>query len=364
MKVSRWPVLACSLVVLAVGGLAGCTQVRSGLEQIAGGGAGRIAGADCVDSQGPNSTPDQIVDAALSTPVTDPVTGETKTMLELGQQSAAQLNNMLPGLELDGSPKGFRDQYLDDLWKDVPEGGDAAYAAAVCTMRSGWPKIDILLSWQEAKAAATPHVLRSSGRNVCTLVRSGDMPAESLLAQERLYVVLGKNDPEQLKAKSIADLDQSIAALSNVPAESPLRADLEAQRQARAQLVSTSARDVAESLEATHRIKWLAIEHQCPDLSIQGFGPTCGTIEYESGESGVIKLYSDTRSCPEARAIVTDHINNPTMNPNPGAGTYVCHTDLEMSEENPAYTTCRIPSGGHEQLADRISVVPSKLAWE
>lgn len=149
---------------------------------------------------------------------------------------------------------------------------------------------------------------------------------------------------------------------SELAPDNPLAVDLDNLRKTRDELAATPATDLADNLETMHRIKWLAVEHQCPTLSRFGFGPECG--EYlmgpEGNTIGIIKLENDTLSCDDARNIIDNHFVTtgyrlqPAPELNSELDDYLCYEFHEGVDENdiPMYMECA-PAGES----------PVKTAW-
>lgn len=93
------------------------------------------AGLTCVDASGPNSTSEQIADASLNTQFTDPVTGETKTGMDMAVEVGRPLEDIwdLP----EQSRDDIQRKAVEAVFSDVLDGGDAAFAASVCDTVNG-----------------------------------------------------------------------------------------------------------------------------------------------------------------------------------------------------------------------------------
>ncbi|HEY7052443.1 MAG TPA: hypothetical protein VH496_09990 [Mycobacterium sp.] len=225
-----------------------------------------LAGPRCVDAHGPNSTPEEIVDAQLKLEITDPATGEKKTMAEMGEEMYKKMAQLLPGLPTP-SPGAFKQKLLEMVYRDVPSGGDAAFAKAICGMQSGWERAGLGSSADAARVAATPHVLRGAGRAVCQTIAGSD--AEDVLAPEAKQVKLAKSDPAKFKQSMLHDLDEAIDSFkaTKFPSGGPFASSVGEMQKTRDKIADTPAPSLARGIEAAHEIKWMAVRHQCPTLS-------------------------------------------------------------------------------------------------
>jgi hypothetical protein len=262
------------LVGLVLATISGCADgSRSG------GGFGGMPGslgAGCVDTTGPNSTPEQIVDAALAASTTNPVTGQQITVSEKFAQKRAPFSETAAAAEFPGED-GYR-RFVDGVFTDVPAGGDAAFAAAVCRLpdwdlRNGsylynfgvTPTSDS----DKERVAKTPHLLRGFGRQECN-GRSGDPEAwEKEVQQLEQDVQRAKLDPENYKRSALAEVDEQIAASADYGAFNPRGVDqvgLAMARASRERISATPAEELVDQLAATSQMSRLAIEYQCPQF--------------------------------------------------------------------------------------------------
>lgn len=216
---------------------------------------------ECVDSSGPNSSPDQIVDAALGAPATN-LRGETRTVAQ----------TLPPYMS---SPR-LRQDAIEGVFRDVPEGGDAAYAAAVCSLTNWDIKngsyihnygVDITSDEVRAALARQPSLLRGWGRAECAAANAdiARWTMQSRYAEQEL--AKARANPEAYKQSLI---DQAQYVLTPDPAISdPTNTDTLAIEVAQAsvnELPRTSARDLVARLEVGIKISDLALDHQCPQL--------------------------------------------------------------------------------------------------
>lgn len=209
----------------------------------------------CVDASGPNSTPQQIVDAAMSFPTRDLTSGRTVP----AEQRLAEAEGM-PGQTLSAE---LIQLHVDQVFDDVPPGGDAAFAAAACAIenfdiRSG----SFLFSgtWQASYPDSekdreafdsTPHILRGHGRQDCSLA-SGPEAFREQVDKLDGYLEQGRQDVEGFKRSVIEDM---VAPISQ--AGDPFRAAVEA----------TPAEILLARMEARREFIDLAIKHQCPQFA-------------------------------------------------------------------------------------------------
>lgn len=262
---ARRSAMRSSLVGVAVALAAGC----SGSPHM-GAGMGGMSGnllSECVDAIGPNSTPEQLVDAALAAEVTNPLTGQPITV----SQQLAQ--DKIPVTEK------FHRDLVESIFTDVPAGGDAAFASAACQV-PGWDIRNGSFVYMfgpipsnaadHDRVAKTPHLLRGFGRQQCS-GRSGD-PKRWDQEEHALKTTIdeARADPEAYKRSQLAETDEYIANGGKFLATSPLAADpvfLAIVKDSRERLNAEPAQETVKRLEAAFAIsQQLPFEHQCPQF--------------------------------------------------------------------------------------------------
>jgi hypothetical protein len=220
------------------------------------------AAADCVDATGPNSTPEQIVDAQLSAQA---LPGQTQTVLEQLQPEG--------GLS---SPTQLRQDLLKGVFRDVPAGGDAAFAAAACPLQ-GWAMalgngsyVYHFQSYSDSgrgRFAKTPHLLRGWGRQFCSGAEGDD--ADDVywkpLKQMEGKIQDAKSDPESYKSSLLAGIDDSLQLAVDEPQMTDPNS-VAATRTVRTNVIATPAGELVAGYEALHQLMQLAVEHQCPQF--------------------------------------------------------------------------------------------------
>jgi len=333
----------CSASVLAgCGGLPGVGQFL---------GSDDRSNADCVDAGGANSSKEQIAEAQWGATFPDPETGSETT----GFDYAAKLfctRNELFGIGVDETDDQLRpmvwDWTLEQLYPGpgqpaVPDGGDAAFAAAVCGLKPGWERVD--LYGDPTVVAATPNLVRGMGRTVCKAVAT--VWAEGVLKYADELAELAAADPETLKAHLLAEMADNMRGLTGDR--------LAGQRARRDKLQSTSAADMARSMEFAARIQWLAVEHQCPDRSRYGFGADCGDL---GDGMGRLKIKSGTRTCDEARDVVGRHYNS-DLNVAEDLAAYFCMEGGFLDDPHAPLNLECIPPKNTDPDGSVIIVIPS-----
>lgn len=234
-----------------------------------------IADTECVDAKGSNSTPQQILDAALAALVTNPVTGKTQSVLEDNRESRYGL----PGGQL--PPEWQIDEeaslalWLDAVYSNVPEGGDAAFAVAACRLDlTALGQGSYIQHYTSTTAsdtvATTPHLLRGFGRDRCRGASIDPDGWEEQIQRRELAVQQARSDPESYKRSALAEVDEVIAWGDEQLAVDPQLVDpvgLALQKAERETTSATPAEALVAQHEADLQIARLAIEHQCPQLA-------------------------------------------------------------------------------------------------
>lgn len=341
-SVGRAP-LAATLTVCAALAVSSCQTGVSAINDVPG--AAAVLGLQCVDATGPNSTREEIVDAQLQQSVDDPDTGATMTMLDL-------ILMQLQQHDITKSADEIRQSMIDETYPMpqegvadplmVPEGGDAAFADAICGMGGGWQRIG--LAGDEAEIAETPHLLRGAGRSICSTV-SSSTSAESVVKPKQERADRALADPEAFKRDLIASIDQSITELSELE-QTPAIAELIVRNKAnRETLRSQPADAVAKALEMEAKIMWLAVEHQCPQTSRYGFGENCGKFnpfpdQAEGG--GILRIKGPgSMSCDDAGLIVRGDYFPSVEDPKSLLDEYFCRRDgFAEDDAAPVYIEC------------------------
>lgn len=335
--------LTATLTVCAALAVSGCQTGVSAINDVPG--AAAVLGLQCVDATGPNSTREEIVNAQLQQELEDPETGATMSMLDLVTKQ----------LEQQGTPQSaaeIRRSMIDEMYPipqegvaeplTVPEGGDAAFAAAICGTPDGWLRVG--LSGEEAQIAATPHLLRGAGRAICSTV-SSSTSAEAVLKPKQERADRAAADPDAFKRDLIASIDQSITELSELE-QTPAIAELIVRNKAnRETLQSQPADAVAKGLELEIKIMSLAVEHQCPQTSLYGFGENCGKFNPfpDQGDGGgILRIKGPgTMSCEDASLIVRGDYFPSIEDPKSLLDDYYCKRGGFIEDEAaPIYIEC------------------------
>ncbi|WP_144066074.1 MULTISPECIES: hypothetical protein [Gordonia] len=163
----------------------------------------------------------------------------------------------------DGQYAVVLDQVVQQVFRDVPSGGDAAFARAFCQMR-GWAPDLINGSFLTLSTGfgvpgsevfgRTPHLLRGIGRHECSAAEQGG--ADWIEAQATLdaEVFEARADPAQYKQSLLAQIDDSPG----------LRRELAAAK--REKILAASPESLVDRLQMTSSVGRLAIDYQCPHL--------------------------------------------------------------------------------------------------
>ncbi len=315
------------------------------------------AGFTCVDAVGSNSTAEQIADAQLNTEFTDPDTGETKTGMEIALEADRELTEAFSGML--ASPGHSREEILqssiESVFTDVPDGGDAAFAAAVCdeVNRSVWEVLTARGTTDDT-LATTPHLLRGFGRSVCGAM--GELYAEAVLKDQADEVEEATENPVAFKTKQLSLLNEQLEAAE----AQPDIFDVEALRSALETLSATPADDIAANLESALRMAWLAIEHQCPASSRYGFGPGCGEFNpFPDGKvAGILRVRGGHLSCENAKTVIRWHYFPSQADGTSPLSWYYCKENgFGDVADAPVYIECE-PTQGNPDPA-RIVVAPA-----
>lgn len=349
----RHIVSVVGLVYLAVSSAAACSpdspinSPDSPINRVLG-----EVGFTCVDAVGSNSTAEQIGVAQLNTEFTDPDTGETTTAMEIALEMDRELSEVFE------SPSHSRDEILNNsiesVFTDVPDGGDAAFAAAVCD--------EVNVSVWEALTgqgiaddtlATTPHLLRGFGRSICGSM--GDSYAEAVLKDQSDEVKEATDNPTAFKEKQLSLLNEALEAAE----AQPDLLDVEAARSALETFSATPADAIAANLESMLRMQWLAVEHQCPASSRYGFGPGCGEFNpFPDGKDvGILRVRGGHLSCENAQTVIRWHYFPSQADGNSPLSWYHCQENgFEDVPGAPVFIECE-PKQGNPDPA-RIIVTP------
>ncbi len=269
--------------------------------------AGESSSADrgCVDAQGANSTVDQMVEAMMNAPFTDPRNGSRTSVAEQARATVDTFETLsgLP-LTIDTSPEGIRAALIEQLYTAVPAGGDARFAEAVCGYDAAvFRKIGMM--WEDERLiAVTPHLLRASGRMVCGSI--GEDTAEDYLEEVDRQAIAAQADPAGFILGEIQKIEKALAGMRAGPDESEIarqiRTDFEnSARMLRAQ----DPQRFADGLMMFRDFNWLAVEHLCPSTSTLGFGEVCGEVPSPLGHAPLtVRTHSGQVDCGEALRIV------------------------------------------------------------
>lgn len=307
------------------------------------------AGVSCVDATGANSTAEQIADAQLNTPITDPRTGETKTGMETALEAGNEANSVL-GLK-EHSPEEIRQAGIEAVFTDVPDGGDAAFAGAVCDEVNVdlWDRLTATNGLTDDTLATTPHYLRGIGRTVCGSL--GDTFAEAEFKELAAELDEAALDHDVYKEKQLLLLAENLKDAEELARENPKMFDLELMRQNRDEFAATPADDIVANLKSSLRMQWFAVEHQCPDKSRYGFGPDCGEFNPfpDGGVSGILKVREGHLSCEDAKTVVRWHYFPSQADDSSPLSLYRCEENgFEDIEEAPLYIECEAIQGNHD----------------
>ncbi|CAM3896071.1 hypothetical protein [Smaragdicoccus niigatensis] len=336
MKVRIWVAIAVSATCLG-----SCSAVDLVKAKVA-----EVSGASCVDADGPNSSLDQIVDAMMTAKFVDPHTGQQTTMAEQTRSSLEAVQKYLPAAEnIDTSDAGIRAKLSEQIYTDVPAGGDAAFAHAVCNLTDAWTRVNPFLSDHDA-AAKAPHLLRASGRMLCGRIKG---TAEEATASIDKPLATAKQNPDHYLAKIISDQEAKLADLKKSGADSPLTSDLIRSQEATLnKLRRTNPDDVVKGLQMWHDFVWAAVENQCPSLSAVGFGEKCGTVSSQSGETTfLVKLKRQPVSCDEAMSVMRSFQTSGSS----GDRNWYCTYPSRENPDWPVRISCQRSDNGGSAVA-------------
>lgn len=273
----------------------------------------RAAGTRCVDAELPNSTPEEMADAQLSSPTrrtaldkpfTNPITGEEKNSREvateiLGQQKGAE------------SLGALRATMIEYAFTDVPDGGDARFAEAVCDLQNAWGTLQFDPE-SFGYVEKTPHLLHAAGREICSSLVGMD-PAEIAYKNLDDRVNRAETNAAQLRQDDITSLRLRLDELqkNGVPADATLLIDLIASMEEELErLRATSDDEHADAVRATADVRWAAVEHQCPQFSAVGFGSVCATIDIpENPGDGVARVHTGEVDCGTTERVFDDYFS-------------------------------------------------------
>lgn len=346
-------VVAVLAAATVVSGVAACSSGGNGttLGSVLG-----VTGPACVDANAPNSTPEQMADARLAMPITDPATGEKTTAYEQAAGAAGEFGSQT-GIDLSGldvSVEGLRMRLIENEFTAVPEGGDAGFAAAVCDMQSAWEELGYG-SDDVDYVARTPHLLHASGRTICSIANT-EYSAEEEFEEYDERAALADSNPAELRRGDIAELRDQLAALreDGDPTDSPLVMELIRNIETSiSDLEAASDAEHAEAAKAVAAVHWAAVENQCPHLSVVGFGTVCGTVNIpENPADGIAQVHTGDVDCGTAEQVFDDYFgynrsSDSTMN------SWTCWDSFESSDAKTNYT-CAENNG-----SDRIVLTPA-----
>lgn len=154
-----------------------------------------VVDTPCVDAVGPNSTPDDIVHAALDTPS---MPGPDGLFPEI--EYASRIPDGVDPYEF------YAPRYYTG---EVPEGGDAAYAEVACDL---WVHLwDMNLDDNEITEILTrPGFVRSDGRKLCTSLHADGDPAEFIEDAEQQTAELA-GEAAGLAASSLSQAEEELS---------------------------------------------------------------------------------------------------------------------------------------------------------
>lgn len=276
----------------------------SGIDLV-GDGPGIAAGAKCVDARGANSTIEEVVDAMMNAPFTDPRTGTRTSVAEQARAMVDTFETLTDSpLGIDTSPEGVRAELVEQLYTAVPAGGDARFAAAVCGYdASVLGKLGMM--WQdEQSVATTPHLLRASGRMVCGSI--GDETADAYLADIDEQAAAAQADPRRFVDGEIQTIEKVLEGWNDDPGQSETARQIRTDFENSARMLrEQDPQRIADGLKMFRDFQWLAVEHLCPATSVLGFGEVCGEVPSPLGHAPMtVRTHSGPVDCAQALRIV------------------------------------------------------------
>lgn len=251
---ARYQVRPVLMLVSAVAAVSFMTACGHGIET-----SGIVSGSRCVDSTGPNSSMDELADAALHTKfVRTPGSDEVLSPAEVG----GRLQHMINANGAPPSDAQLLDQTRNELYPNVPDGADAAFAAAVCELPMGWGLKDQIDPAEFDVVRATPHLIRSFGRSKCqawSTTPAADRPTQLKSMSDNVAEI--ERDPEANKAASLAAMEQGKAAANSLGGE--IAADFDRRL---SQLRATPAADLARVARMQLQVTEATLSKMCPNL--------------------------------------------------------------------------------------------------
>ncbi len=368
-------VVGCGVAAAAVAIVGGVGGSRSPISHLLGQAGIDVGSRDCVDSTGENSTEGEVLHTAMTTRYVKYHDGAIYSVEELSQRLGEERS---PFFFV--SDEAFADMGVEVFGPEVPAGGDAAFAQAVCDRPEMWAP-EYLSSSQVEGLAQTPHFLRSLGRMVCQSVREADS-FEAYLDPRTDGLAKVKADPVGTKQEGIAEAERALAEqeaqLANPDEYDVLDDDQERQfveaieqqiyisKEQLATVRDTPPEALIERAESQIEFQEIAVEHLCPETSQVGFGPECGAIMYPNsgGAEGIVRLWREgDLSCEDARAVLNNHfatvMNTDSLGRLPADSplrSIMCETTStsELADERFTLTSCA--SGGTDHA--EVVIVP------
>ncbi|MGK2882338.1 MAG: hypothetical protein ACSLE6_16575 [Mycobacterium sp.] len=287
---------ACSLLVLS---LTACTSgvvtnpLAQSLPEVF-----PSSGLGCVDAAGPNSTAEQIAAGLLeATERTMQYYAQAVADAPIDRTQQEELAESMEGFiglaeEIAGEdapdftdPDVVREMIADSVFEDVPAGGDAAYAAAVCELPTGWltfPSNDAgalgITDELHSLYRSTSHAVRSTGRATCDAVAGYDEGAEAWVAMmydDDETFIMATEDPAEYIQNQLDLVEDQLDDLESGSEvyDSPLFGGREAARWSMMKTrdylrdLQDHPQTIATAASALRDADWAAIEHQCPQFS-------------------------------------------------------------------------------------------------
>ncbi|MCF6391258.1 MAG: hypothetical protein WBB00_17645 [Mycobacterium sp.] len=266
MRHKRIVLLAATILVAGCGG-DGPSGSLPGFPSAAEVVESAIAGTGCVDSAGSNSTPEQIADAWLSIRLPSPYTGDLRTQDE---------DHLAMSGPEEFLPSKNRDYLISTFYDRVPNGGDSAFASAVCDLEKGWADAYIWDHGITTDAAAeimakTPHFIRGLGRHVCWAMPGGganNTIAPITLSARARSIEDIRSNPKKWKSQVIATAD---SVYDGIAIESPASRQAFESHQAtrRNEMNNTPPEAFVTAAEQYYKLLVAAHTHQCPELNAE-----------------------------------------------------------------------------------------------
>ncbi len=248
-------------LVVSMVGAAAITSLTTGCGH--GIGTSAVAlGPRCVDAVGPNSSIDSLADAALHTRfVRTPGTDEVRSPADITIDTQRRMNSEFFPVPSDATMLA---DFKKNFYPTVPDGGNAAFASAVCDLPTGWGLAEQIDPAEFDLVRSTPHLLRSFGRTKCQNMST--LSPEERADASRTWADSAdraEHDPEGAKAAALSLLEQGKAQAASVQLNSEIIAEVDGKI---SRLRATPADEFARSVRAVARVSAAALSTLCPDL--------------------------------------------------------------------------------------------------